>query len=256
MAATRGRSCSSCAASPGSSRAVVGDLQRLHLGEPQRARHVGLRVGGQQEVEAAAAEVRDDRAIVGIALGRRRRPGRAGGHSTRMRQRPDPHDVAGVRGHDPRSGGSRRGRQRALDRGRPARSAVDDESRPEALQNRQGRALVVELGVREHQGIEPADALLAQPEVDSPLRRSGVDQHRGAVALHQRRVPLADVEERDHQLAGPRREPISPRPHHGEQRDERGRPGDRRDGRPARRGVHRLRRQSPRIASALTASSA
>ena len=64
--------------------AVVGDLQRLHGRERQRREHVGLRVGGQQQVELADGDLGDHRALVRIASGRQPAGG-VGGQSTRTR---------------------------------------------------------------------------------------------------------------------------------------------------------------------------
>ena len=93
---------------------------------------------------------------------------------------------------------------------------------------------MVGLGVGEHEQVEPADARLVQPPQDRPVRRAGVDQHRGAVALQQRRVALPDVHERDDELAargrrGPPGAGVQGRDRHGE----RGRTGDGEDPAPA-----------------------
>ena len=53
----------------------------------------------------------------------------------------------------------------------------------------------------EQERVEPLDARLAQPPQDRAAGRAGVDEDRGAAVLEQRRVALADVEERDDELA-------------------------------------------------------
>jgi hypothetical protein len=64
---------------------------------------------------------------------------------------------------------------------------------------------VVGLGVGEHQHVQALDPGVREPPHDRPTRRTGVEQHRDPVALEQDRVPLAHIEERDEQLAGPQR---------------------------------------------------
>ena len=80
---------------------------------------------------------------------------------------------------------------------------------------------MVGLCVRQHEQVEPLDAGLGQPAQDRPAGRTGVDEHRDAVALEQHRVPLADVEEGDDELAGRRR-----RGPHAERLDAEGDRGD------------------------------
>ena len=61
---------------------------------------------------------------------------------------------------------------------------------------------VVGLGVGEDERVEALHARLAEPAQDRAAGRPGVEEHRGAAVLEQRRVALADVEEGDDELAG------------------------------------------------------
>ena len=68
--------------------------------------------------------------------------------------------------------------------------------------HRERHALVIRLGMGEHQDVEPADPGLGEPAQDGPAGRSRVDEHGRGVALEQHRIALPDVEERDDQFAG------------------------------------------------------
>ena len=85
--------------------------------------------------------------------------------------------------------------------GGPAGAAVEHEPRAERADDLERHPLVVRLGVGDQQRVEPLHPGLGEPAQDRAAGRPGVDEQRAAVALEQRRVALADVEERDDQLA-------------------------------------------------------
>ena len=182
--------------------AVVGDLERLHLGQRERGGDVRLGVGREQQVEVADLHVRDERAVVRVALRPEVRLGRRRPQQLHP-DAPERERLPGMGGHPPRGAG--RMRQTVLDGGRPARAAVHDHPRRHFAQDRQRRALVVALRMRDHQSVEPLHARLGQPPQDRPAGRAGVDQNGDAVLLQQRRIALADIEEGDHELAARRR---------------------------------------------------
>ena len=66
----------------------------------------------------------------------------------------------------------------------------------------QRHALVVGLGVGDDEHVQAPDAGLLEPAQDRPAGRPGVEEHRRRASLQQRRVALADVQERDDELAG------------------------------------------------------
>jgi hypothetical protein len=99
--------------------------------------------------------------------------------------------------------------------------------------------VVVARGVRGHEQGETADPGAAQQAIGAGLGRAGVEEDGGAVAvLDERRVSLADVEERDGEVVGRLRRSRSAVPAEREQRggeaDRRGAPG--RSGSPPGRG--------------------
>ena len=154
--------------------------------------------------------------------------------------------LARLRGDAPGAGSCRRRGQLALDRGRPARAAVEHDAGAEAPHDRQGRALVVGLGVRQHQHVEPAHTRPLQAPQDRPTRGPGVDQDGRAGALEERRVALTHVEERDDELvagAWAHGRSAAGRGHErraGDERSHRGGGGQR------QRAVRAARRQRPR----------
>ena len=86
---------------------------------------------------------------------------------------------------------------------------------------------MVGLRVGDDEGVEPLDARLGKPAQDRTVGRSGVDQDRHAVLLEQGGVALADVQERDHELAARRRRHGAYARRAGDQREDR---DERRDG--------------------------
>ena len=151
-----GRSRSSSAGQAGVGAAVVGDLQRLDLRQRRAARgHVGLGVGGQQQVEGA---VRATSATIARSFGSPSgAAGRGGGgHSTRSRERARAEHLAGLRGDAARAAGAPRPAARAATGvGQPAPPSSTQPRPATRAMHRRRAALVVGLGVREHQHVEP-----------------------------------------------------------------------------------------------------
>ena len=97
-------------------------------------------------------------------------------------------------------------RRAASDRGRREPRAVGRANAVAAVEHRPDRqlreqlcaaALVIGLGMRDDEQVDPPRALATDERRDVVARRAGVDQHRAAARLDQRRVALTDVEERD-----------------------------------------------------------
>ena len=150
-----------------------------------------------------------------------RQPGAGGGgHSRRSADAAERQLLPRVRGDGARRAvaGSPRWTAR-----RPAGAAVEHEPRAERADDLERHALVVRLRVGEQQRVEPLHPRLGEPAQDRAAGRPGVDQQRGAVALQQRRVALADVEERDDELARARRRGAAVRGGEDERRQPRSR---------------------------------
>ena len=148
---------------------------------------------------------RDDRALVGVAVGpppggERRRPEHAQPQAGEASDWP----ALAPRRRVPAALSPRGPRPRWTGVGQPAPPSSTSRG-GNAPHHGERRALVVGLRVGEDQHVEAADAGAAQPREDRAVGRPGVDEDRGAAVLHQRRVALADVEERDHELARGRR---------------------------------------------------
>ena len=232
--------------------AVVGDLQHLDAGSSSAGGDVGLGVGGEQQVEVADRDVGHDRAAVGVAAGGSRRP---------RRRRPQDAACGSCRARAPgRARGDRPPRRRRRPPARPARAsaavaAVEHEPGRNRCEDRVRRALVVGLRVGDHQRVEaPTPAFrragAARPS-GGPVSKSTAAPSR----LEQRRVALADVEERDDDLArtsavagARRRATATPRRRAAGD-------GDRRDRRPRRARARASRRpRPPRPRSATTST--
>ena len=204
--------------------AVVRDLHRLDAAQREREDRLALGVGGQPDVERAGADDRRDTARVRL-LGRRhaRRP-RLGRQHTND-QRADPQHLAGARRHAPDPARVGLGEQPEEVRIRRAVAVLEQQPCRDPLEHRVQPALVVARLVRRDHEVQALDPGGGQLPVQPRLGRPAVEQHAGAVpVLDQRRVALADVEERDHDLARPGAELRRRRGGHLEPGDHRQRP--------------------------------
>ena len=84
---------------------------------------------------------------------------------------------------------------------RPSSTAVDGQRAEHAI----GAADVIGLRMGADEHVQAPDAEVPQLLRDRPVRRTAVDEHRVPVRLDERRVALADVEERQshHARRGP-----------------------------------------------------
>ncbi len=184
--------------------AVVGHLHRVHVGQVEREQRLALGVGGEQQVEAAAADDRDHRPRVGV-LGRRAgRPRRRGEHA----------DAQAAAGERERQRRDRRRRARTPRRSAAARAARKAGSRvpsPPSSSRSTGKRRAPsarppwwsrEAWVATTSG-EPATPARRSRRDDARLGRAAVEQDRRAVGvLDQGGVALADVEEADREPLG------------------------------------------------------
>ena len=182
---------------PGSSLPWWATFSASTGGQRQRRGDVGLGVGGQEQVEAADADERDDGALVRVAAGR---PAAArGGQSTSTRMRP-------ARSTCPASGAMRAARAPPRRRARaPAASAVRPPAPPSSTSPTGGRrarrrappSWSAWSWVSDEQ-VEVADA--RRPAAGARIGPSGGPVSTRTACprvLDERRVALADVEERD-----------------------------------------------------------
>ena len=185
--------------------AVVGDLQHLRraAGRARRSRCSRRRRSGAGRSRPTRAWVTTARSL-GLPSGRQ--PGRgAGGHRNLSPSAPSRIDCTGLDGpHGATAAARQRRAEPALHRGRPAGAAVEHEPGPVRADHGERHPLVVGLRVGEHEHVEPVHARLGEALEDRAARRPGVEQHAHAALLEQHRVALADVEERDDELTGPR----------------------------------------------------
>ena len=230
--------------------AVMRHLERLHRRQRQPARDVRLRVGGQEQVEVADRDLRDDGPLVRIAL---RAATPAAAPAARARARavpPSASALTGARGDLPR-------RRRASARPSAAWTLLGQPLPPLSTSRGRYRASTGSAmpswsacACVRTRASSRADAGLLEPPQDRSAGRARVDEHERAVELQQRRVSLSDVQEGHHELARARR----PRPRRARPRDHddrRAHRGDRRGGADRHAGrAPRSARQPPADARA------
>ena len=170
IAASRGRRRSQQRGQPRIGAAVVGDLEDVDRPEVEPGEDVGLGVGGQQHAHAAGVGLGDDRALVGVGA-RVGRPARARRPQHAQRDAADAQHLAGAR----RRRRARRARaacaaiRAPLASRTPSRPSSTSADRQRA-QHRRRAAVVVGLGVGDHEQVEPPHAGVAQPRRGSGRR--------------------------------------------------------------------------------------
>lgn len=192
-------------------RSVVGDLQQVDRREPARDElgiDVVLHVARQEEAPAGDGAEEDDRAVVRGAVVRRVARGQASGI------RPQHPEVDRAE-REPRAGGERRVGDRPIgDRGLQRLVAGPVAGEPRlvhatdaiAVQEEREAGSVVLMRVAQDDEVDPVvprrEALVEDP--DEPRRiRAAVDEEPPAVGrLHEDRIALPDVEDRDRRDAG------------------------------------------------------
>ena len=171
------RSARACAGRPASALPWCATLSASTRGRSSAAVTSDSASAGSSRSNAPSCTCATTARSFGSPSGRHPRGG-AGGHSTRKRNEPTRSDLARARGSRRPAGARERRGQPALDRRRPARAAVEHEPRAVRGDHRQRHALVVGLGMGEHQHVEPLDARVGEAAQDRPAGRPGVDEHR------------------------------------------------------------------------------
>jgi hypothetical protein len=182
-------------------RAVMRDLQELHLRRAQRDGHRRFRISREERVELPVAREQNDAVLVRVLA----RPARSVGPQNADAQLAELEELADAGRHDSHASAASLAFQHGLVGAVRRLERVQDEADRQRIDDVGGPAHVVSVWVGDNERREAADSERAKLSCNTRLGRALVDQDSPSSRLQQDSVSLADVEHHDPQALRRRR---------------------------------------------------